>query len=130
MTVRSGHHIVSVALSRRTKIKAEARIIGRDIVVIISGGDQPHIGSVAIAIPRPSMADPSRMSATCSCFNFIGHKDDCIAKTVAEKIAIAAKQNTVVTAGIHIDDIQDSEIKDIVLAAESLAEQLIRKLHL
>jgi len=114
--------------SGRAAIKAEAREIGKDIIVMIWGGTQPHIGSVAVAIPRPSRQDPSRISATCSCLNFIGHKDDVIARMVAERIAIAKQKNTVVTAGIHIDNISKTEIRNIVRAAEALCATLIKKL--
>jgi len=114
--------------SGRTAIEAEAREIGEDIIVMISGGTQPHIGSVAIAIPRPSRQDPSLISATCSCFNFIGHQDDFIDRMVPERIAIAKQKNTVVTAGIHVDNISETEIRNIVRDAEALCSALIKKL--
>ncbi len=42
----------------RYRIEAEAHCIGKDIIVAIWGGTGPHIGSVAAAVPRPSLEEP------------------------------------------------------------------------
>ena len=47
-------------------VEAEAVRIGPDVLVYIWGGERPHIGSVAAAQPRPSLAVPDLKSATAS----------------------------------------------------------------
>ncbi|MGI5943005.1 MAG: hypothetical protein ACOX86_12315, partial [Pelotomaculaceae bacterium] len=34
--------------------------MGRDWNVVITGGEIPHLGSVALGVPRPSLQDPER----------------------------------------------------------------------
>ena len=38
------------------RVEAEAVRIGKDVLVYIWGGERPHIGSIAAAQPRPSLA--------------------------------------------------------------------------
>jgi hypothetical protein len=49
---------------------------GDDVVVVLGGGERPHIGALAVAIPRPSLADPEQTSSTSSVITLLGHKDD------------------------------------------------------
>ena len=71
---------------------AEAVWIGPDLLVWIYGGEAPHIGAVAMAQPRASLADPERTSATASVFAYVGHKEDALAKEAAEALASALKR--------------------------------------
>lgn len=84
-------------------VDAEAVRVGGDVLVWIWGGDRPHLGAVAAAQPRPSLADPARTSATASVLTFLGHKEDVVVKAVAEDLAAALGANVVVAAGIHWD---------------------------
>lgn len=121
--------ITRAAVGRgRYRVEAEARRIGRDVVIIIWGGTKPHIGSIAVALPRPSLADPQKMSATSSVFNLVGHKDDLVARMFAEKIAAALRHNTVATAGIHIDNIEKEGIRKFLVNCEQLSVKLLNKL--
>ncbi|MFV2074153.1 MAG: hypothetical protein ACC742_16105, partial [Thermoanaerobaculales bacterium] len=48
--------------------RLEARIqdVGEDLVVVVGGGQRPHVGCVVLAQPFPSRAQPGTWSATCS----------------------------------------------------------------
>jgi len=72
------------------------------LTVNLVGGDVPHIGAVAISIPRPSVAQPGRRSATTSVFALVGHKEDELARPLATNLARALGLTTVVVAGVHI----------------------------
>ncbi len=109
-------------------VQAEARIVGEDLVVIVSGGGKPHVGAVAIAVPRPSLENPQAVSATASVFALIGHKEDELARSLALKLAAALQRNTVVTAGIHVDNLSPEGIKKIEENCASLLQRLIREL--
>lgn len=110
-------------------ITAEAKFIGDDIIVSIWGGTKPHIGSIVITVPRPSLSNPHIISSTSSTFNFIGHKDEVIARLFSEKIASSFNRNTVSTAGIHIDNLTESDIGKILESAGVLCSNLIKKME-
>lgn len=95
--------------------------IGHDLCITISGGDKPHIGSVAIAEPRESLRGNGARSATVSTFNFIGHKDDEIANAVAHAVSAQLYTRTVVLCGVHYDEICESIISEI----QELTQQII-----
>jgi gallate decarboxylase subunit D len=105
-------------------LQAAVRFVGKDILVAIWGGDRPHIGAVAIAQPRPSLRDPKEISATTSVYCFLGHKEDALAKAAANTLAAKLNTQTVVTAGIHWDNINEEGIR-IVNANSLLLTELI-----
>lgn len=111
----------------RIKINMKAVVAGEDLCVIISGGDKPHIGCVTLSIPRPSLLDASKTSATTSTLNLIGHKDDEAAMYVSKTLASRLNKNVVVTCGIHIDNITPEEIKTTISLLKELTENLIGK---
>lgn len=64
-------------------------------------GGVPHVGSTVLAVPRPSLKDPNRRSATSSVLNAAGHKDDELARPLAERLAAGLNRVAAVTAGVH-----------------------------
>ncbi len=111
------------------RIEAEARIIGKDILVTVWGGTHPHIGSVAVAVPRNSLADPAQISATSSVINLVGHKDDAVARLFSERTAAYFNRNCIATAGIHIDNADKEEIELIIKTCEALCSRILTKLE-
>jgi hypothetical protein len=109
-------------------IHAFIQKMGQDILVSIWGGTHPHIGAVAMAVPRPSLKDPKNVSATSSNFTFIGHKEDLLAKKISEKIASQLKTNVIVTAGIHWDKLPTNKIETIEELTERLTDLILKKL--
>lgn len=110
-------------------IRAEALWIGPDLLVYIWGGEAPHIGAVAMAQPRPSLADSEKTSSTASVFTYVGHKEDDLAKWAAEKISAALEAKVVLTAGIHWDDLDQAGIKSVLANSEQLVQLLIDQLR-
>jgi hypothetical protein len=108
----------------------EARVmgIGEDLLVAIYGGETPHIGAVAVAQPRPSLRDASRVSATASVFCRMGHKEDDLAKATSEVLAATLNAPVVVTAGIHWDDLDEAGIKTVIQNSRVLVEMILEKL--
>lgn len=106
-------------------VEAEAVRIGPDILVYVWGGERPHIGAVAAAQPRPSLADPSKTSATASVLSYVGHKEDGVAKEMAEAISARFNTNAVVTAGIHWDNLPTDGIQIIVDRCREILGQVI-----
>ena len=92
-------------------IHANVRLIGKDMLVAIWGGEKPHIGAVSVAQPRPSLKDPKRMSSNASVICLLGHKEDELAKAASEILSAALNTRVVVTAGIHWDNLDANGIE-------------------
>ena len=115
----------------KTPFRLTAMIIqaGKDIQICLGGGVSPHIGSVAISQPRPSLKNPDQISCTTSVINFPGHKDDRPAVLFSEGFCKRYNCLTVVSAGIHIDDADPQQIERIMNLAEKLLEGSLEKWH-
>ncbi|MHB8062535.1 MAG: proteasome assembly chaperone 4 family protein [Ruminiclostridium sp.] len=98
----------------RIKINMKTLMIGDDLCVIISGGDSPHVGAVALSVPRPSLKHPNVNSASTSVLTLIGHKDDELAKQVSQELASKLNRNVITTCGIHLDNITTEELNVVV----------------
>ncbi|MDP6343785.1 MAG: hypothetical protein QF491_09655 [Alphaproteobacteria bacterium] len=110
-------------------VEAEAVYLGDDLLVYIWGGERPHIGAVAAATPRPSLADPEQRSATASVLSYLGHKEDRVAQYAAETIAAALDTQAVVTAGIHWDDLGPEAIDIILSRCREIVDRLLAELQ-
>lgn len=40
-----------------TRIVISVKFVGDDMLIIVEGGDKPHIGTAVLAVPRPSLTD-------------------------------------------------------------------------
>jgi gallate decarboxylase subunit D len=119
---------ISVSIKAgRFKLEALVKSLGPDLLVAVWGGTHPHVGAVALAVPRPSLKDKKKTSATSSVLTLMGHKEDVTAKMVSEALAAALKQNVVVTAGIHWDNLKAEDIGAIVQLTEKLTRKIIEK---
>src|SRR4030043_1222558 len=85
----------------RFKIHGLVQEVGQDLLVSIWGGTRPHIGAIGIGVPRPSLKNPKKWSATSSNFTFLGNKEDIMVKRFSEKLASRLRRNVVVTMGFH-----------------------------
>lgn len=116
---------ISVRTSAETYvIEAEAVRLGADVLVYIWGGERPHIGAVAAAQPRPSLADPDKTSATASVLTYVGHKEDQVAREAALALAARLNTNVVVTAGIHWDGLGADGVGIIVERCREITAKL------
>lgn len=101
-------------------IVAEARWVGKDLWVLVAGGDLPHVGSVSVGVPRDSLTGDGTRSATVSTFNVTGHMDDGVGDRFAKRLAAVFGCQTSVTCGIHFDAAKPDDIKTILACAERL----------
>ncbi len=119
-------NIVMTEGSMPYEVRAEVCQIGEDVVVLVSGGEKPHVGAVAVGIPRPSLEDPGVVSSTASVFALVGHKEDDVAKIIARKMAALLNKNTVVTVGIHVDNINAEGIKLIQENCDKVVKRILQ----
>ncbi len=106
-------------------LEAGFRWIGKDLLVAIWGGEQPHIGAVSVAQSRPSQKNPEVMSATASVICFPSHKEDELAKVASEILAATIDAKVVVTAGIHWDHLSEADIRVVIQNSQALIELIL-----
>ncbi|MFQ5912902.1 MAG: hypothetical protein ACE5JS_06945 [Nitrospinota bacterium] len=106
-------------------LRIEARWQGADLAIQLSGGVRPHIGAVVLAVPRPSLRDPCRASATASVLNRPGHRDEEPARRIAESFASRLRANVVVLCGIHYEGLKDEQIREVNRVCAALAEEVL-----
>jgi len=111
------------------RIEAAVLQVGEDITLSIWGGTKPHIGALALAIPRPSLKDPSLISSTVSVLARLGHKEDDIVKRVSEKISARLNKVVAVSAGMHWDHLPDKDIRLVQETCDELVDKLIGELR-
>ena len=99
------------------ELKIEIKPVGDDILILLSGGDKPHIGCTVLAIPRKSLRDDS-ISCTSSVLNVTGHKDEKICRYVAETFCKRYNSVTVCAGGFHCDNLTAAQIQEVVEACK------------
>jgi len=109
----------------RFKIFANVINFGKDLIVIIGGGEI-HVGAVGISIPADSSHFKNKIIST-SIITVPGHKDDVVCKLVGEKIAKELNKFVCVICGIHFDNLKKDEIDKILTLCEKLSEDIIKK---
>ena len=112
------------------RIDLFATITPDGLVATIVGGKRPHVGAVAVGIPRPSLAEPSRLSVTSSVLTLIGHKDDEVARPIAEKLAKGLNKTSVVVAGMHIEGADREDIKTLKSNSVQAARIFLNKMEM
>lgn len=116
---------------KRPRFSLHAVAVGTadGLFVTLIGGDRPHLGSVVLAEPRPSLAEAWRYSATSSVLNRLGHREEEICRPLAEELALALAVPVVVAGGVHLDLGRGSlgpELRDEVLAeVRALGDEII-----
>ena len=98
---------------------------GEDLVVVIGGGQKPHVGCVVLAQPRPAKTKSGVWSASCSVLTIPPHKEEPIARGIATRVAEAFGRVTVVTAGVHDDDLNADGIAVYLRLSGELADNLV-----
>jgi len=103
----------------KTSITLSVVYMGNDIVVTIFN-ENAHIGAVALA---EYAFNEQRTSV--SVVTRLGHKDDVIAQKTAHAITKETKRPSCVIAGIHVDEINESEILEIEYNCDVLISRLM-----
>jgi len=102
--------------------------MGKDLAVTLAGGDQAHIGAVAVSQARPSHLRGGGTSATTSVITVPGHKEDDLARAIGARLAARLDAVVCVACGIHMDNLAQGELADIQAMAEALTAELAARL--
>jgi hypothetical protein len=111
------------------RVEASALRCGNDLVVALQGGTRHHIGATAMAVSRPSLADPSKVSSSASVLCAVGHKEDELARGVALRVSAALACTVTVVAGLHIDDATGGDIRQLLENCDHVVERLTARLR-
>jgi len=101
------------------EIVLDAKKIGNDYLVTLTGG-RDHVGAVAIGF-----FDEKSQRASSSVITIPGHREEQLALKGARQVSIATKKTTIFIAGIHKDNINHEDIKNIVSVAYEMVKDLI-----
>jgi len=88
---------------------------GKDYAISVMGGDESHIGAIAVCIP----------GSVSSVISVPGHKEEALALQLASSISRALNCVISVSIGIHFDNITASQINDIVQIVTTLKDGFI-----
>lgn len=100
------------------QIKLTAEFIGNDLLLVITGGDTPHLGTVSIF--NAEVQDVLQFPSHDGRF----HKDDLLAEKLIENLTEQPIGNIVVTSGVHVNQITKEQIIASFQMIEKLADQL------
>ncbi len=109
-------------------LEAKVLKIGDDLLIAIWGGEQPHIGALAMSQPRPSISDQNITSSTTSVFTFVGHKEDELVKKFAGGLSASLEAKVVVSAGVHWDNIGVEGIRKVIENCQILMDLIQERL--
>lgn len=112
------------------RIFAYTAVSGKDVSILIGGGEKPHIGAVAIATPRKSLKNDGTNSASASVICIVGHKDDEIARKAALTISSKFNINVVVSVGLHIDCADNDDIEQLQKNFKNILLKIIESLKI
>jgi hypothetical protein len=111
------------------RLFATACPAGRDFAVTVTGGDSPHIGCVVIACPHRSQDDAERISVTSSIVTIPPHREELLARPLAEFLAKSLAATVVVAAGVHTDDLTKEGVAAYLRLGRRLAEDVLAALR-
>lgn len=108
-------------------IQAQITTAGEDVVIVVAGGNRPHVGSVVLAQPCNSPRGSRRNEVSCSVMTIPPHKEEAVARPIAEAVCEASGQVTVVTAGIHETGLDAPGVRIYLDLAQRMATELAEK---
>ncbi len=102
----------------RYTVTLESYKIGKDRLVIITGGEEKHIGSATLIEEKGHLQTMIKK----------GHKDHIISEKMANIIYDKIGKDLLVVCGIHIDDASKEEIDILVDNTQVCVDRLLSQL--
>jgi gallate decarboxylase subunit D len=107
-------------------LRAVACRAGADLTIAVGGGNAPHVGCVVLAQSHPGRDGAVRV--TSSVIAIPPHREEALARPLAETLARALGGSVVVAAGVHEDDLTPEGVADYLRLGEELAASLLAAL--
>ncbi len=99
----------------RVNLRLRALFMGKDLCVLLDGGQKPHIGAIVTAYEQG-------IEQTC----LMNHKEDDLARHIASALQNELSCTVTCLCGIHIPQITKEEIKLVYSVAYQLLEECIK----
>lgn len=103
---------------------------GKGMVAVLVGGEEPHIGAVAVAIPSSVIHHPEKIRSSISIFTVPGHMDDQVAAPLAKKLSEELKEPVVMVCGLHIHEATSYDIEKLIENSNSVVNEAIKRIIL
>ncbi len=100
---------------------------GDDLVVVVRGGSSPHVGCVVLAAPVPSRSRPGAFRASSSVLTVPPHRDEPLARMVAERLAERLGRTAVAAAGVHEEGLDPAGVAAWIALGERLASAVAQR---
>ncbi len=114
---------------QRVHIRLRAIFMGKDLCVLLDGGDTPHIGAVALAMSTAHAPQPAHAAQGEACITQVlcipKHREDALSAEVAQTLCTHLGCTVTCLCGIHIDAITPTEIITVLALAKELTEELL-----
>lgn len=111
--------VMEVLTEEQAGIVIEAAMlrVGKDILLVVSGGELPHIGALSFGDGR------ERQDVALGT-----HKELAVTALLYERLRCIHDGSLLVTGGIHIDHITSEQIALVLRLCENLAERAAERL--
>jgi len=102
------------------QMTATLQVIGSDLLIVVTGGTNPHVGDVTTLT-----ADTEPQTVKFPSHNGRFHKDNFISERMAKAIQPHLVGSCTITAGIHVNQITKVQIAAAAPMTEALSRQII-----
>ncbi len=102
----------------RYSVRLESYNIGKDMLIVITGGEEEHIGSATLIESKGHLQTMIKK----------GHQDHVVSEKMANIIYDTIGKDLLVVCGIHIDDASKEEIDILVDNAQACVARLLSQL--
>lgn len=99
----------------RIHVALDAYFMGEDLLILITGGDRPHLGTITAG----ARLEPIRT------IQLQTHKEFYVTEEVAVLLRKQFPGNFAICSGVHLDDIQKDEINLLTDLCVDLGKELI-----
>ncbi len=101
----------------RYTVTLQSHKIGKDRLIIITGGEEEHIGSATLIEEKGHLQTIIKK----------GHQDHVVSEKMANIIYDTIGKDLLVVCGIHIDDASKEEIDILIDNAQACVDRFIEK---
>ena len=101
----------------RYTVRLESHNIGKDMLIVITGGEEDHIGSATLIEKRGHLQTMIKK----------GHQDHVVSEKMANIIYDTIGKDLLVVCGIHIDDTSKEEINILVDNAQTCVDIFLKE---
>jgi len=102
----------------RYTVRLESYDIGKDMLIVITGGEEDHIGSATLIETKGHLQTMIKK----------GHQDHVVSEKMANIIYDTIGKDLLVVCGIHIDDASKEEIDVLIDNAQACVNRFLSKL--